>query len=110
MPERLSVSFTRIRQRVHTINFNPVETSPGVWEYESVTIEPGRWNYDGVVDSIISDRYPSDRMWAVTNNYLSTLGMAGTKEAQEHEREFAEMQLWRETAKAIAREFFPVEG
>lgn len=48
-------------------------------------------------------------MAAIQNNYLATLG-AKTAEAREHEREFAEMQQWRETAKAIALDFFPEKG
>ncbi len=53
--------------------------------------------YDGVVQAIVEDAYPSDKMQAVVNNYQqdSTNG--------EYLAEYNEMQEWRRTAKDIAR-------
>lgn len=65
---------------------------------EQIQIRPGHFNYGGIVDALITFRYPSDKMSAIQNNYLAD------PEDAEHAQEFTSMQAWRKTAKAIARE------
>lgn len=51
-----------------------------------------------VVDAIVSAAYPSDVMQAITNNHMLADGN------EEHEAEYAAMQVWRNLAKATADE------
>ena len=80
-----------------------VETTKqdGSVETDTVTVEPGHYNYKGVVDAIITHRYPDPEMDAINNNYLDD----PTNEQYVSERE--EMKAWRRSAKEIALELFP---
>lgn len=62
-----------------------------------VTVGIFHFNYDSIVSAIIKQRYPSDRMQAVINNYLLD------PEDEEIKREFQEMQAWRAFAKETAK-------
>lgn len=53
--------------------------------------------YDSVVQAIVEDSYPSDRMQAVVNNYLHD------SSDEENLAEYNAMQEWRRYAKDIAR-------
>ena len=99
-PERVSYSLNRFRQRVPTVAID-IAAVPEGFIYDTVPIAPERFNYEGVVDAIVSHKFPNDRMQAVINNYL-----LDTTDDQAV-REFREMQFWRTEAKAIAREIFP---
>lgn len=103
-PQRVEISHNNFRQRVATVNIDIQELEEGAgFTYEPVTIPPGKYNYEGVVDTLITHKYPSDKMQAVINNYLASPKAAEPKE------EFQQMQAWRTEAKAIARELFPAE-
>lgn len=58
----------------------------------------GTRTYDGIVNAIVCDHYPADKMQAIINNYLLE------SESKEHQAEFAEMQAWRAKAKRVAKE------
>lgn len=58
----------------------------------------GTRTYDGIVNAIVCDHYPADKMQAIINNHLLE------SESKEHEAEFAEMQAWRAKAKSVAKE------
>lgn len=90
---------------VRTINFDIVkpEDRAGEYEYDSLVIPPGCFTYDGIVSLLIRYKYPDDKMAAIQNNYLATLGKT-TPEAVAASDEFSEMQTWRNSAKKIARE------
>lgn len=66
------------------------------WEQVNVPIE--KWNYSGVVDALITYKYPIDKMQAVINNYLLDPEDAYAID------EFNKMQAWRKEAKEIAKE------
>lgn len=66
------------------------------WEQVNVPIE--KWNYSGVVDALISHKYPIDKMQAVINNYLLD------PNDEYAISEFNAMQAWRKEAKEIAKE------
>lgn len=53
--------------------------------------------YDKVVQAIVEDAYPSDRMQAVVNNYQHD------PSKEEYAADYAEMQEWRSYAKDVAR-------
>lgn len=58
----------------------------------------GTRTYDGIVNAIVCDHYPADKMQAIINNHLLE------SESKEHQAEFAEMQAWRAKAKRVAKE------
>lgn len=68
------------------------------YEEGRVTLPIGVINYDAIVDAIITQRYPSDKMMAVINNYM----LSPEKEAIA--AEWQEMQAWRKRAKEVAKE------
>ena len=62
---------------------------------------------DKVIDAIVSEAYPTDKMQAIINNHFANLGViadGGTLDADElaHEEEYVAMQEWRKKAKSVA--------
>lgn len=62
---------------------------------------------DKVIDAIVSEAYPTDKMQAIINNHFANLGVVadgGTLDADElaHEEEYNAMQDWRKKAKSVA--------
>ena len=62
---------------------------------------------DKVIDAIVSEAYPTDKMQAIINNHFANLGVmsdGGTLYADElaHEEEYIAMQEWRKKAKSVA--------
>jgi hypothetical protein len=80
-----------------TINFNIREVEEG-FEWESVEMPQTKWDYSGVVDALISYKYPIDKMQATINNYLLD------PNDDYAVSEFHKMQEWRKEAKEIAKE------
>lgn len=66
--------------------------------YSQVKLQLGKLNYSSIVDAIISDKYPNDKMQAIINNYLLDPTDA------ESLAEFNEMQKYRQYAKQFARD------
>lgn len=83
--------------RHYDINIDVVPTQDG-YEWEQVNVPANKWDYAGVVDALISHKYPIDKMQAVINNYLLD------PEDQFAIDEFHKMQAWRKEAKEIAKE------
>ena len=79
-----------------------IESETGsIWydNYDILGIVPFKdFGYDGFVNSIISRKYPSDKMQAVINNYLLD------PSNEEAIAEFNEMQEFRTYAKEAAKE------
>lgn len=69
----------------------------GMCSMENVDVS-GTRTYDGIVNAIVCDHYPADKMQAIINNHLLE------SESNEHQAEFAEMQAWRVKAKSVAKE------
>ena len=64
---------------------------------------------DKVIDAIVSEAYPTDKMQAIINNHFANLGVlvdGGMLDADElaHEEEYVAMQEWRKKAKSVASE------
>ena len=62
---------------------------------------------DKVIDAIVSEAYPTDKMQAIINNHFANLGVlvdGGMLDADElaHEEEYVTMQEWRKKAKSVA--------
>ena len=62
---------------------------------------------DKVIDAIVSEAYPTDKMQAIIKNHFANLGVlvdGGMLDADElaHEEEYVAMQEWRKKAKSVA--------
>jgi hypothetical protein len=69
-----------------------------MYKWEQVSVPSEKWDYSGVVDALVSHKYPIDKMQAVINNYLLDPEDAYAID------EFNKMQAWRKKAKEIAKE------
>lgn len=74
-----------------------------MYQYEQIVIEYNKFNYSGIVDALITYKYPIDKMQAVINNYLLDPEDAYSVD------EFNKMQAWRKEAKEIAKEALTYE-
>ena len=83
--------------RRYDINIDVVQVGE-MYKWEQVNVPIEKWNYSGVVDALISYKYPIDKMQAVINNYLLDPEDAYAID------EFNKMQAWRREAKEIAKE------
>lgn len=81
-----------------SINTNVVEVRVDWYEWDSYDIPLGKWDYSGIVDTLVQNKYPIDKMQAVINNYLLDPNDVFAVE------EFNNMQAWRKEAKEIAKE------
>ena len=86
----------------YDVNFNIVKEQDW-YSYEQVKIPNGRFDYSGIIDAIITYKYPNDKMQSIINNYL----LDPTDE--ETIKEFNEMQAWRKEAKEIAKQALEYE-
>lgn len=84
------------------INLN-IEFQDGWYIYDQIKIEYDKWNYYGIVDALITFKYPIDKMQATINNYLLDPNDAYAIE------EFNKMQEWRKEAKEIAKQALEYE-
>ena len=91
------VFFDIQKQKAETSRDGEVIVPDGMCTMENVDVF-GTRSYDGIVNAIVCDHYPADKMQAIINNHLLE------SESKEHEAEFAEMQAWRVKAKSVARE------
>lgn len=83
--------------RHYDINIDVVSTQDG-YSWEQVSVPSTKWDYSGVVDALITHKYPIDKMQAVINNYLLD------PNDEYAISEFNAMQAWRKEAKEIAKE------
>lgn len=91
------VFFDIQKQKAETSKDGELIVPDGMCTMENVDVF-GTRSYDGIVNAIVCDHYPADKMQAIINNHL----LDG--ESKEHEAEFAEMQAWRVKAKSVAKE------
>ena len=91
------VFFDIQKQKAETSKDGEVIVPDGMCTMENVDVF-GTRTYDGIVNAIVCDHYPADKMQAIINNHLLE------SESKEHEAEFAEMQAWRAKAKIVAKE------
>ena len=91
------VFFDIQKQKAETSKDGEVIVPDGMCTMENVDVFGNR-TYDGIVNAIVCDHYPADKMQAIINNHLLE------SESKEHQAEFAEMQAWRVKAKRVAKE------
>lgn len=91
------VFFDIQKQKAETSKDGEVIVPDGMCTMENVDVF-GTRTYDGIVNAIVCDHYPADKMQAIINNHFLE------SESKEHEAEFAEMQAWRVKAKRVAKE------
>lgn len=96
-PSALTISYNRLRQRIVTIAYDIEKTEEG-FAYMELQLRPGTADYPGIVSQIITQKYPSDQMQAIVNNYLADPSDATIA------KEFQDMQAWRTMAKRVAKE------
>lgn len=96
----------RLGQIQHTVNFNIEEINENGYKYrwQSVTLEIGVFTYPAIVSAIVTERYPSDQMQAVVNNYL------GDPDDPKIVGEMRDMQAWRAFAKQVAKDVLNMES
>ena len=83
--------------RRYDINIDVVQNGE-MYKWEQVNVPIEKWDYSGIVDALVSHKYPIDKMQAVINNYL-------LDPYDEYAvSEFNAMQAWRKEAKEIAKE------
>lgn len=91
------VFFDIQKQKAETSKDGEVIVPDGMCTMENVDVF-GTRTYDGIVNAIVCDHYPADKMQAIINNHLLE------SESKEHQAEFAEMQAWRVKAKRVAKD------
>ena len=74
--------------RRYDINIDVVQVGE-MYKWEQVNVPTDKWNYSGVVDALITYKYPIDKMQAVINNYLLD------PTDPDILKDFNEMQQWR---------------
>ena len=84
------------------VNLN-IELVGDMYQYDSIMVEYGRWDYGGIIDALVTYKYPNDKMQSVINNYLLEPDNA------EYIQEFNDMQAWRKEAKEIAKQALEYE-
>ena len=70
----------------------------GGYEWHSVELPPGRWSYALIVNALVEERYPVEKMQAILNNCFDDLFNA------DNQAEYRAVQEWRKKAKRYARE------
>lgn len=98
--DNLPVRFTKridLGQQVATFSYIE-RTGEDEYLVGTYTLPNAVLDYDAIVNAIVSDAYPQDKMQAVINNYLLDPSEADTK------AEFEAMQAVRKKAKAYAKD------
>ena len=93
----IRVFFDIEKMNAETSKDGKVIIPDGMCSMENVDVS-GTRTYDSIVNAIVCDHYPADKMQAIINNHLLE------SESKEHQAEFAEMQAWRVKAKSVAKE------
>lgn len=93
----IRVFFDIEKQKAETSKSGEVLVQEGMCSMENIDVYGSR-TYDSIVNAIVCDHYPADKMQAIINNHLLE------SESKEHQAEFAEMQAWRVKAKSVAKE------
>ena len=82
-------------QKTKIVSINDTENLTDPIEF---ILGPTEYCYAGLVNKLVSYKYPNDRMQAIINNYLLDPNDELAKQ------EFIEMQKWRSESKQIAKE------
>lgn len=108
-PKNVEVK-TYLGMKQRTINYDVQKVNDdtemsGYYRYKSVTLRPGQWDYASIVSALVSAEYPRDRMEAIVNNFMRTLGgqELAEEKRQEYLSEYREMETFRDRAKSLAR-------
>lgn len=100
-PSAIALS-RHLGQPVYTLSVFVEETtdedSNPCYVWQEVTLPVGVWNYGAIVDALVRIQYPSDKMEAVTNNYLANQGDMDSATA------YTEMLRYRGECKVLARQ------
>ena len=82
-------------QKTKIVSINDTENLTDPIEF---ILGPTEYCYAGLVNKLVSYKYPNERMQAIINNYLLD------PNDESANQEFIEMQKWRSESKEIAKE------
>lgn len=94
LPNRFTKTIN-LGQQVATFTISEAQDD-GTYKYKQYTLPNAVFDYDTIVNAIVSDEYPNDKMQALINNYLLDPSNEDTT------KEFNDMQDFRKKAKAWA--------
>lgn len=86
------------KEKLHCQYFYDINIINGYDEPITIQLGFSKYNYNGIVDALVSYKYPTDKMQAIINNYLLE------PEDETVLSEFMTMQSWRSESKKIAKE------
>lgn len=106
---QVAYDFVRIEQKSEDSNDGMHMMLENSCQGEYIELRGGIRSYDAIVDAIIEDKYPSDKMDAIRLNFelaqnsaVASISLDDSKR-DEYIAEYKEMQEWRIHAKEIAR-------
>lgn len=106
---QVAYDFVRIEQKAEDSNDGMHMMLENSCQGEYIELRGGIRSYDAIVDAIIEDKYPSDKMDAIRLNFelaqnsaVASISLDDSKR-EEYIAEYKEMQEWRIHAKEIAR-------
>lgn len=106
---QVAYDFVRIEQKSEDSNDGMHMMLENSCQGEYIELRGGIRSYDAIVDAIIEDKYPSDKMDAIRLNFelaqnsaVASIALDDSKR-EEYIAEYKEMQEWRIHAKEIAR-------
>lgn len=106
---QVAYDFVRIEQKSEDSNDGMHMMLENSCQGEYIELRGGIRSYDAIVDAIIEDKYPSDKMDAIRLNFelaqnsaVASISLDDSKR-EEYIAEYKEMQEWRIHAKEIAR-------
>lgn len=94
----MSYTYLVNKEKLNCQYFYDINIINGYDEPISIQLGVSKYNYNGIVDALISYKYPADKMQAIINNYLLE------SEDETVLSEFMDMQSWRSESKKIAKE------
>ena len=91
-------------QAQHHVIVNLTENNDGTYDYEEIVLPVGVWDRDAIINAIVRAHYSEDKMESLINNHFDS----DDEEAEEHAKEWKEMQDWRKKAKTWADEILKI--
>ena len=86
------------------INVNITKNDDGTYNSEEIELPVNVWGRDAIIAAIIRAHYPEDKMESLINNHFDP----DDDDAEEHAKEWKEMQDWRKKAKTWADEILKI--
>lgn len=98
MTTKYTYAIYDVVDRCQATKFVSINDTENLTDPIEFIIGPTEYCYEGLVNRLVSYKYPNDRMQAIINNYLLD------PNDDTANKEFIEMQNWRSESKQIAKE------